>query len=121
MTLDSLKAKINSSLLPKVEDKTTPLEYKSTKELLMLIDKSVDRFSFRGDGKWQDIGETDRKQMKLSKASVQDYYHWRRIALALKKLIESLDDVEEIVEDDTMPKGEYNLVQGVDGHKLIVE
>tara|TARA_R110002167_G_scaffold300738_1_gene505037 strand:- start:112 stop:417 length:306 start_codon:yes stop_codon:yes gene_type:complete len=70
-----------------VEDKTTPLEYKSNKELLMLIDKAVDRFSFRGDGKWQSISETDRKKMKLSKASVQDYYYWRRIALALKELI----------------------------------
>jgi hypothetical protein len=36
---------------------------------------------------WQSIGEIDRKKMKLSKASVQDYYYWRRLALALKELI----------------------------------
>ena len=104
-----------------IEDKTTPLEYKSNKELLMLIDKAVNRFSFRGDGKWQSIGETDRKKMKLSKARVQDYYYWRRIASALKEQIKCLDSDEGIVEDDTMPKGEYDLVQGVDGHKIIIK
>ena len=91
-------------------------------DLLILIDKSVDRFSFRGDGKWQDIGDTDRRRMKLSKARVQDYYHWRRIALALKKLIkEKENDVESVIEDDTIPKGEYNLVQGIEGYKITVK
>ena len=79
----SEKLSITGNPNPVVEDKTTPLEYKSNKELLMLIDKAINRFSFRGDGMWQ----RDRKKMKLSKASVQDYYYWRRLALALKELI----------------------------------
>ena len=42
-----------------------------------------------GDGKWQSIGNDDRKKMKLSKKAVQDYYEYRRIALALKELIKT--------------------------------
>ena len=42
-----------------------------------------------GDGKWQSIGNDDRKKMKLSKKAVQDYYEYRRIALALKQLIKT--------------------------------
>jgi hypothetical protein len=88
-----LSEKLSITGNPVVEDKTTPLEYKSNKELLMLIDKAIDRFSYRGDGMWQSIGETDRKKMKLSKASVQDYYYWRRLALALKELINADTDI----------------------------
>jgi hypothetical protein len=72
-----------------IEDLTQPLKFGSEKELLEIIDKSFDRFSFMGDGKWQSIGDEDRKKMKLSKKQVQDYYKYRRIALALKQLIKT--------------------------------
>ena len=72
-----------------IKDLTQPLQFNSEKELLEIIDKSFDKFSFRGDGKWQSIGNEDRKKMKLSKRAVQDYYQYRRIALALKELIET--------------------------------
>lgn len=74
---------------PEVEDKTQPLNFNTEKELLEIIDKSFNRFSFMGDGKWQSIGNDDRKKMKLSKKAVQDYYEYRRIALALKELIKT--------------------------------
>ena len=72
-----------------IKDLTQPLQFNSEKELLEIIDKSFDRFSFRGDGQWQSIGNEDRKKMKLSKKAVQDYYQYRRIALALKELIKT--------------------------------
>ena len=72
-----------------IDDLTKPLKFNSEKELLEIIDKSFDRFSFMGDGKWQSIGDEDRKKMKLSKKQVQDYYKYRRIALALKQLIKT--------------------------------
>ena len=72
-----------------IKDLTQPLQFNSEKELLEIIDKSFDRFSFMGDGKWQSIGDEDRKKMKLSKKQVQDYYKYRRIALALKQLIKT--------------------------------
>tara|TARA_Y100001937_G_scaffold75857_1_gene103067 strand:- start:252 stop:512 length:261 start_codon:yes stop_codon:yes gene_type:complete len=72
-----------------IKDLTQPLQFNSEKELLEIIDKSFDRFSFNGDGKWQSIGNEDRKKMKLSKKAVQDYYQYRRIALALKELIKT--------------------------------
>ena len=72
-----------------IADLTQPLQFNSEKELLEIIDKSFDRFSFNGDGKWQSIGNEDRKKMKLSKKAVQDYYQYRRIALALKELIKT--------------------------------
>jgi len=72
-----------------IDDLTKPLKFNSEKELLEIIDKSFDRFSFRGDGQWQSIGNDDRKKMKLSKKAVQDYYEYRRIALALKQLIKT--------------------------------
>tara|TARA_R110002072_G_scaffold301615_1_gene481742 strand:- start:2 stop:262 length:261 start_codon:yes stop_codon:yes gene_type:complete len=72
-----------------IEDKTKSLNFNNEKELLEMIDKSFDRFSFMGDGKWKSIGDEDRKKMKLSKKQVQDYYEYRRIALALKELIKT--------------------------------
>ena len=72
-----------------IKDLTQPLQFNSEKELLEIIDKSFDRFSFNVDGKWQSIGNEDRKKMKLSKKAVQDYYQYRRIALALKELIKT--------------------------------
>ena len=72
-----------------IMDLTQPLLFNCEKELLEIIDKSFDRFSFNGDGKCQSIGNEDRKKMKLSKKAVQDYYQYRRIALALKELIKT--------------------------------
>ena len=45
-----------------IKDLTQPLQFNSEKELLEIIDKSFDRFSFNGDGKWQSIGNEDRKK-----------------------------------------------------------
>ena len=91
-----------------IKDLTQPLQFNSEKELLEIIDKSFDRFSFNGDGKWQSIGNEDRKKMKLSKRAVQDYYQYRRIALALKELIETKQEkkmtktIWEVIEEHSI-------------------
>ena len=70
-----------------IKDNSKLLDYRSELDLLRLIDKSFDRFSYQGDGKWQDITKENAKQMKLTKKSVQRYYEYRRLGRALKKLI----------------------------------
>ena len=70
-----------------IEDKSKPLNIRSSKELLILIDKAFDKFSFQGDGKWQDITEENMKQMKLTKKTVQKYYEYRRLALWIKEFV----------------------------------
>ena len=102
-----------------IKDNSLALNIKSDLDLLKLIDKAFDRFSY--NGQWQDITEENRKQMKLKKDDIHKYYEYRRLALALKKLIQE-KNTESVIEDDTMPSGEYNLVEGWnDGHKVIVK
>ena len=83
------------------------------------IEKTIlflDTFSY-GD-EWDDLPKEYIKRKKLTKETVKHYYYARRLRYRLNNYLNK----DTVIEEDTIPAGEYNLVEGWnDGPKVTVK